>query len=93
MATDASDSFEIYSRDKPPRPLPSDPTLRADIEHVLEHGYVILPNCFSKAEAREAREEIVRLLQKDGPALGCVFVSLPYTLTNRIDSSCCIERR
>ncbi|ETI24264.1 hypothetical protein G647_03633 [Cladophialophora carrionii CBS 160.54] len=70
MSTDVSDSFEIYSRDKPPRPLPSDPSLRADIEHVLEHGYVILPNCFSKAEAKEARDEIVRLLQKDGRALG-----------------------
>jgi ectoine hydroxylase-related dioxygenase (phytanoyl-CoA dioxygenase family) len=44
------------------KPLPSDPVARADIEHVLEHGYVILPDCFTKAEAKEAREEIKRLL-------------------------------
>jgi len=42
--------------------LPEDPVLRADIEHVLHHGYVIISNAFTKAEAKEARDEIVRLL-------------------------------
>ena len=42
--------------------LPSDPQTRADIEHVLKHGYVILPKCFTSAEAKEARDEIDNLL-------------------------------
>ena len=70
MATDASGTFNIFSRATERKPLPDDPVLRADIEHVLEHGYVILPNCFTKAEAKEARDEIIRLLEKDGQALG-----------------------
>ncbi|KAI9881716.1 MAG: hypothetical protein M1823_006573 [Watsoniomyces obsoletus] len=36
--------------------------MRADVEHVIEHGYVIIPNCFTKAQAQEARTEIDRLL-------------------------------
>jgi hypothetical protein len=75
MVADASDSFEIYSKATERKPLPEDPALRADVEHVLKHGYVILPNCFSKAEAKEARDEIVRLLKKDGATLGYVFLS------------------
>lgn len=59
---DPSASFKIYTRAVERKPLPEDPTLRADIEHVLEHGYVVIPNCFTKAEAKEARDEIVRLL-------------------------------
>lgn len=56
-------SFTIASRPIA-RPIPSDPSLRADIEHVLEHGYVILKNQFSKAEAEEAKAEINRLSGK-----------------------------
>jgi hypothetical protein len=41
--------------------LPSDPVDRANVEHVLKHGYVILENCFSKAEAEAAKTEIDRL--------------------------------
>lgn len=41
--------------------LPKDPQTKSDIAHVLDHGYVILENCFSKAEAVEAQEEIARL--------------------------------
>lgn len=70
MALDVGDTFKIYSRASDRKPLPEDPALRADIEHVLEHGYVILPDCFSKAEAKEARDEIDRLLSKDGQPLG-----------------------
>ena len=44
------------------KPFPSDPQTRADIEHVLKHGYVILPKCFTPAEAKEARDEIDTLL-------------------------------
>jgi hypothetical protein len=61
--------FNLISRSLQTKPLPADPETRADIEHVLEHGYVILPNCFTKDEAREAREEIGRLLG-DSPAGG-----------------------
>ncbi len=73
MATDPSATFKIYSKAVEKKPLPDDPATRADIEHVLEHGYVILPDCFSKAEAKEARDEILRLLNKDGQALGYVY--------------------
>ncbi|KAH0840658.1 Phytanoyl-CoA dioxygenase family protein [Fonsecaea pedrosoi] len=58
-------SFDFYSEALARRALPSDPAVRADIEHVLEHGYVVIPNCFSADEAREARDEITRLLHKD----------------------------
>lgn len=51
--------LEAYS---PHRPLPTEPSLRRDIEHVQEHGYVILREQFSREDAREAREEIWRLL-------------------------------
>ncbi|KAF2432123.1 phytanoyl-CoA dioxygenase [Tothia fuscella] len=48
---------------------PSNPQTRADIEHVLEHGYVILEDCFSKAEAEDAKKEI-RRLSGDSPEPG-----------------------
>jgi Phytanoyl-CoA dioxygenase (PhyH) len=60
--TSSSSSFNFFSAATSRRPLPTDPSLRADIEQVLEHGYIILTNCFTKAEAREARDEIDRLL-------------------------------
>ncbi|KAF1814926.1 phytanoyl-CoA dioxygenase [Eremomyces bilateralis CBS 781.70] len=41
--------------------LPANPRLRANIEHVLEHGYVILENVFTKSQAEEAKAEISRL--------------------------------
>ena len=44
-----------------PRPLPSDPTTRARIQEILEKGYVVIPSCISKAEAKEATTEIDRL--------------------------------
>lgn len=55
-------NFQIYSAATARKPLPTDSSLRADISHVLEHGYVILPNQFTAAEALEARNEISRLL-------------------------------
>lgn len=61
MATTTT-TFDLRAELLKKRQLPSDPTLRADVEHVLEHGYAVLPNCFSKAEAAEARAEIERLL-------------------------------
>lgn len=69
MASDASDSFNIYSRSVERKALPEDPQVRADVEHVLEHGYVVLPDCFTKEEAKEARDEILRLLGQD-PLVG-----------------------
>lgn len=51
------------------RPLPTDPTDLANVQHVLEHGYVILTDQFSKHEALEAKHEIDRLSGKD-PMVG-----------------------
>lgn len=62
MAVDQSGGFQLFSQGVERRDLPSDPVTRADIQHVLEHGYVILPDCFTKAEAKDARDEIDRLL-------------------------------
>ncbi|KIV86231.1 hypothetical protein PV11_01856 [Exophiala sideris] len=59
------DNFNFHSQAIKRKPLPEDPVTRADVEHVLEHGYVVLPDCFTKAEVREARNEIIRLLGKD----------------------------
>ncbi|KAK5462925.1 hypothetical protein LTS15_002637 [Exophiala xenobiotica] len=61
----SADTFNIYSRAVERKPLPDDPLTRSDVEHVLEHGYVVIPDCFTKAEAEEARGEITRLLGKD----------------------------
>ena len=47
------------------RPLPSDPQTRADVDYVLENGYIILDDCFSIAEAVEAKAEIDRLSGQD----------------------------
>ncbi|KAL9089388.1 MAG: hypothetical protein Q9165_005709 [Trypethelium subeluteriae] len=41
--------------------LPSDPVTRANVEHVLNHGYVILQDAFTKNEAEEAKAEILKL--------------------------------
>jgi len=60
--SDVSDSFNLFSRFVTHKGLPKDPVIRADVEHVLEHGYVVIPNCFTAAEAMEARDEINRLL-------------------------------
>ena len=48
-----------------PRPLPTDPSARALATQVLEQGYVIIPNCFSRKEGKEAIAEIARLSGKD----------------------------
>jgi hypothetical protein len=52
--------FNLYS-EEPQRNLPSDPTSRSDVEAVLEHGYVVLDNVFTKKEAEEAKAEMHRL--------------------------------
>ena len=54
--------FNLISSPLGNKPLPDDLTARADIEHVLQNGYVIIPGCFTKDEAKEARDEIDRLL-------------------------------
>ena len=54
--------FQFTSLNISSKPYPEDPIARADIEHVLQHGYVVLPDCFTKEEAGEARDEINRLL-------------------------------
>lgn len=66
---DLSDNFQFYSSTLQNKPLPSDERTRANIQHVIEHGYVILPNCFTKAEAQEAKNEIDRLSGKE-PMVG-----------------------
>ena len=81
--TASTETFNFYSTASGRRPLPSDPAVRADIEHVLEHGYVIIPDCFTKAEAREAKAEIDRLLG-ESPLVG--RNSFEGVNTNRIYS-------
>jgi hypothetical protein len=58
----ASSDFNFFSQAIDRKPLPSDPVVRADIEAVLRDGFVIIPDCFTKDEAAEARNEIMRLL-------------------------------
>lgn len=53
--------MELYENYSKSRGLPSDPVDRANVEHVLRHGYVVLENCFSKDEAEGAKAEIDRL--------------------------------
>lgn len=67
----------------PHKPLPSDPSLAADVRHVLEHGYVILKDQFSKAKAEDTISEIDRLSGKDPEAGRNAFEGLK---TNRIYS-------
>jgi hypothetical protein len=43
----------------------SDPQFQQDIEHVHEHGYVILENVFTRDEAEAAKQEIARLSGHD----------------------------
>ena len=53
--------MELYEKFSKSKELPSDPVDRANVEHVLRHGYVVLENCFSKDEAEAAKAEIDRL--------------------------------
>ncbi|KAI1907864.1 hypothetical protein LOZ53_003724 [Ophidiomyces ophidiicola] len=50
-------------------PLPDDLIDRANIEHVLDHGYVMIQDCFTKQEAEAAKSEIDRLTGSS-PLLG-----------------------
>ena len=65
----ATETYNFYSIASGRKPLPSDPAVAADVDHVLKHGYVIIPDCFTKAEAREAKGEIDRLLG-ESPLVG-----------------------
>ncbi|KAE9569434.1 hypothetical protein CGMCC3_g14543 [Colletotrichum fructicola] len=47
------------------KPLPTDPTVKAYVQTVLENGYVVIPNAFTEAEAKDAVAEIDRLHGKD----------------------------
>lgn len=58
----SDNGFRLISDSLQKKPLPPNPQTQADIQHVLEHGYVIIPDCFTKEEAKEARDEIRRLL-------------------------------
>ncbi|KAF8848230.1 PhyH-domain-containing protein [Acephala macrosclerotiorum] len=51
-------------------PGKKDPSVAHLIDHVLEHGYVILPNIFTEAQVSAAKEELARLeaLESSGPA-------------------------
>ncbi len=44
-----------------PKPLPSDPILASYVAHVRKHGYVVIRNAFTVAEADAAKAEIDRL--------------------------------
>lgn len=55
------DGPQLYENYYKTKPLPTDPVDRANIQHVLKHGYVVLENCFSKEEAEAAKAEIDRL--------------------------------
>lgn len=55
------DGTQIYENYYKTKPLPLDPVDRANIEHVLKHGYVVLEDCFTKDEADSAKAEIDRL--------------------------------
>jgi ectoine hydroxylase-related dioxygenase (phytanoyl-CoA dioxygenase family) len=69
---------------QPHKPLPAgDPQARADILHVLEHGYVILENQFPTHVAQAAKDEIDRLSGEDPEAGRNPFEGLN---TNRIYS-------
>ena len=48
-----------------PRPLPSDQRTRLLAERILKDGYVVIPDCFSRAEAEEAKAEVDRLSGTD----------------------------
>ncbi|KXL50578.1 hypothetical protein M433DRAFT_158085 [Acidomyces richmondensis BFW] len=63
--------------------LPSDLQAKADIEHCLKNGYVVLKSVFSLDEAAEAKAEIVRLSGKFPVAGRNSFEGLK---TNRIYS-------
>ncbi|EEH03287.1 phytanoyl-CoA dioxygenase [Histoplasma capsulatum G186AR] len=45
--------------------LPTDPVDRANVEHCLRHGYVVLENCVTKEEVTVAKAEIDRLSGAD----------------------------
>lgn len=51
-------------------PDKKDPSVAHLIDHVLEHGYVILPNLFTPSEVSSANAELARLeaLESSGPA-------------------------
>jgi hypothetical protein len=58
-------NYTVYPDDIPRHEMPSDPRTRVDIEHVLEHGYVVLENVFTVVEAEEAKAELRRLSGSD----------------------------
>ncbi|KAK5988845.1 hypothetical protein PT974_10341 [Cladobotryum mycophilum] len=45
-----------------------EPRVQQLIDHVVEHGYVVIPNAFSPLEIEEARAEVARLTSQGGPA-------------------------
>lgn len=63
--------------------LPKDPKTRANIENVLDHGFVVIENAFSKADAEAAKAEL-RRLNGDTPRVG--RTSFEGHDTNRIYS-------
>ncbi|KAK2749370.1 hypothetical protein FQN57_006302 [Myotisia sp. PD_48] len=75
------DAYQAITRN--PKPLPTNPIDRANVEHVLQHGYVVLENCFTKEEAQEAKDEMVRLNGKNPSRGRNAFEGLN---TNRIYS-------
>lgn len=50
-------------------PGDKDPSIQSHIDHILEHGYVILPNIYTRAQVLAANEELARLeTVQAGPA-------------------------
>ncbi len=71
--------------------FPTDPISRADIQHVLSHGYVVLNDVFTAFEAEEAKTEMRRLggdvpLKGRNPFEG-LNTNRIYSLLNKYDYS------
>lgn len=69
--------------------LPDSAISCSDIKHVLEHGYVVLNDVFTKSDAEEAKAEIRRLsgdvpLKGRNPFEG-LNTSRIYSLLNKYD--------
>lgn len=59
-------AYRVIFPPPPPKQLPASPQSRANIQHVEEHGYMVLENCLSPQEAEAAKAEIERLSTKNG---------------------------
>jgi ectoine hydroxylase-related dioxygenase (phytanoyl-CoA dioxygenase family) len=91
-------NYDFYSR-RPEHELPEDAVSRADIEHVLKHGFVVLENAFTREQTDEAKAEMIRLSGETPKAGRNPFEGLDtnriYSLLNktRVFDKFCINPR